>query len=239
MKYDILGNIHFDACTASHNLGLEFEEYKAKGVLYETRDKGNGELFWYSVMGWHESIEHVLNNPAMTVSRIDVALDIDLCWEDVEKVFGNEGKDFPVKYMRHTKYISSSGRTIYFGSGDKLLRVYEKGKQLNHPVFPNWVRIEFQLKGRYARQALEATKDPEEMFGALQEKYLYNKFPCKSAKRLEFTTPEKDSMKYWSKVVVPFMKNNFSSIQLLGLVRPIVEEMQHREAKKAYQGLEK
>ena len=239
MKYNILGNIHFDACTASHKLGLEFEECKSKGVLYEVRDKGNGELFWYSVMGWHESIEHVLNNPAMTVSRIDVALDIDLCWEDVEKVFGNEGKDFPVKYMRHTKYISSSGRTIYFGSGDKLLRVYEKGKQLNHPVFPNWVRIEFQLKGRYARQALEATKDPEEMFGALQEKYLYNKFPCKSAKRLEFTTPEKDSMKYWSKVVVPFMKNNFSSIQLLGLVRPIVEEMQHREAKKAYEGLEK
>lgn len=238
MEYKILGDIHFDACTASHKLGLEFEEYKAKGVLYEVRDKGNGELFWYSVMGYHESIEHVLNNPEMTVSRIDVALDVDLNWYDVDKIFANEGKDFPVKFMRHTKYISSSGRTIYFGSGDKLLRIYEKGKQLNHPVFPNWVRFEFQLKGRYARQALEATKDPEELFGALQEKYLYNIFPCKSAERLGFSAPEKDSMKYWSKVVVPFLKNNFSSIQLLGLLRPIIEEMQAKEMKKTYKGLE-
>lgn len=64
-----------------------------------------------------------------------------------EKVSGNE-ESFQKRYG----FVASKGRSFYVGSREsgKLLRVYEKGKQLQSEEHYDWVRweVEFRSKGR-------------------------------------------------------------------------------------------
>lgn len=234
MFFEVLQEAHFDACTAFHDLGYRIAEIEAaalgnRDIHYEERNKGNEPKMWYSVMGECEVTDRVIADERFSVSRIDIAFDVLLSEEDIEYIYSNEGRDFPVKYMRHTKYFSSNGRTVYFGSGDKLLRIYEKGKQLGMAQYSNWVRFEFQLKGRIARQALEFSSSPQELFESLQAKYLYNDFSvANSAGQIEFVRPEKDRLEFWHKVVAPYMANNFNEMELAALMRPVFSSIRER-----------
>lgn len=232
MKYDILQKAHFDACTASHDSHFQIEGLEQEKVIYELRDKGNGLKWWYSVMGEHDTIEKIVNRDDCEVSRIDVALDVRIPADEVEKIFENEGKDFPVKYIRYDRYVASkTGRTLYFGTGDKLLRIYEKGKQLKLTGYDDWVRFEFQLKGRMARQALEKSRNPEELFEMLQAKYLYNLLSCVDCEKvIEFKQPAREDLEYFFRVVRPYLSSHFESEDMLKIaLAPVFAELRAKK----------
>ena len=42
------------------------------------------------------------------------------------------------------------------------------------PEYDNWIRFEFELKGKIARETLAVSRNPKEIFEMLQQKYLYN-----------------------------------------------------------------
>ena len=93
MEFQLLQEAHFDACTASHE-----GEYKrwldVNDVQYVQRDKGNGLLWWYSVMGEHSTIDTVVNSDDFSVSRIDVAFDVLLSKEDIENFISSRASYF-------------------------------------------------------------------------------------------------------------------------------------------------
>lgn len=232
MEFKLLQEAHFDACTASHE--GEYKEWlDVNGVQYVQRDKGNGLLWWYSVMGEHSTIDDVVNSDDFSVSRIDVAFDVRLSREDIETLYLFEGKLFPVKYMRYNNYRSSpTGRTVYFGSGDKLLRIYEKGKQLKLPEYDDWVRFEFELKGKIARETLAVSRDPKEIFEMLQKKYIYNALPymeCTGV--LDFKQPKKDDYSFFLNTVRPYLINKFDDEKtLMRALEPVFRQLKYKKS---------
>lgn len=233
MEFKLLQEAHFDACTASHE-----GEYKrwldVDDVQYVQRDKGNGLLWWYSVMGEHSTIDAVVNSDEFSVSRIDVAFDVLLSKEDIEKLYQFEGKLFPVKYMRYNNYRSSlTGRTVYFGSGDKLLRIYEKGRQLKLSEYYNWIRFEFELKGKIARETLAVSRNPKEIFEMLQRKYLYNALSSNTECTgiLDFKQPKKDDYSFFVNTVRPYLLNKFDDEKtLMRALEPVFRQLKYKKS---------
>lgn len=236
MQFQTLGEAHWDYYTGSHSTGVEIPEFEeaelsSSNVQYKEMDKGNGLLKWLNISGEHEITQKAVERPDMFCSRIDVALDVILDCTDIEELFKNEGRDFSaVKFMRHNKYVSSSGRTVYFGSGDKQLRIYEKGKQLELVGYEGWIRFEFQLKGIVARQALDTTVQPSELFEQLQKRYLRDSLSLReSAGDLKFNRPESlDKRRYWERTAKPYLLNNFSKEELREMLLPIIFQQKNR-----------
>ena len=140
-------------------------------------DKGNGPMNWIEKSGFDENgiYEYLLSNCDLErVSRFDVCIDVRLnSFEDISNY-----KPL-VKRLKFKKYLESfgsgGGRTYYFGSNDLILRIYEKGGQLKKEdtdYLRSWVRFEFQLKGRLARDYVRTSIDAVELFGILASKYL-------------------------------------------------------------------
>lgn len=78
-----------------------------------------------------------------------------------------------------------SGRTLYVGksANGKMLRVYEKGRQLGDPSSP-WVRWEAQLTNRDRELPLEMLLDPAAFFrGAYPALSFVDGEPCRIATR--------------------------------------------------------
>jgi phage replication initiation protein len=66
----------------------------------------------------------------------------------------------------------TDGRTIYIGTrGNKILRCYEKGKQLDDPVSP-WVRVELELRNKNRLLPWDMLTRPGQ--------YLAGAYPCLS-----------------------------------------------------------
>ena len=91
-----------------------------------------------------------------------------------------------------------------------ILRIYEKGNQLNKEetdYLKNWLRFEFQLKGRVARDYLRTTKDAREMFSILAYRYLdidFDELELSDRKLVERDFVENTD--YYRKQVLPWMK---------------------------------
>ncbi len=209
---EILRKPAFDWLTFSDDEMLwDFSNDQAN-IRSKVLDKGNGVKNWVEKSGFDDNGIYDkllslcnLNN----VSRIDVCLDVRLAaWEDIS--------DFVslVKRLKHKKTLQSfgsgGGRTYYFGSNDLILRIYEKGGQLNKSdddYLRDWVRFEFQLKGRLAREYILSSQDPVDIFTTLASKYLDLDFGqlgsvVDTLKRKDF---EEQSC-YYEKQVRPWIK---------------------------------
>lgn len=133
--------------------------------------------------GWQERLYKFLksaNTPKIT--RIDLShddydgtyLDIDdLNERETNKEFYWFGKPATVSWFGDWKYLDrdKKGRTLQIGerSSDKLLRAYEKGKQLGDKN-SNWLRLEVELKAKHTYIPLDAILNPSN--------YFINLYPC-------------------------------------------------------------
>lgn len=104
---------------------------------------------WRTVQQWGESI-------GAKITRVDLAHDdmeakavsiaMARAWHDAGE-FTTNGR--PPDAHLYDDMGSGKGKTLYIGSREsgKLLRVYEKGRQLGDPSSP-WVRVELELRGK-------------------------------------------------------------------------------------------
>lgn len=182
------------------------------GLRIKKTDKGNGTKFWHEKSGFDpDGIYEILIDDVDLddISRIDVCMDVRLdSWEDIA--------DFvpKVKKLKFKKQIQSfgsgGGRTFYFGSNDLILRIYEKGNQLNKDdddYLKTWLRFEFQLKGRVARDYLRTSKKASEIFSILGFRYLdidFETFEWSDRQLVERDFYESTS--YYENQVLPWIK---------------------------------
>jgi len=129
---------------------------------------------WASVRGWLESA-------AATVTRLDLAYD-DFAGEQISMRravewylnggFGAGGR-MP-SHRLHGDWLlgddARSGRTLEIGSreGGKLVRVYEKGKQLGNPQSP-WVRLEVEWHNESRKIPYDAITEPGKFLAGAYE----------------------------------------------------------------------
>lgn len=120
--------------------------------------KGQGLMA--SVPGWEARLMAFLKMiPGAQLTRVDLASDnfnskvslenyLDMYRADL---FTSAGRPPNVECLGNWERPNGKGRTLYIGSrtSGKLLRIYEKGLQLAngfHEKYPNWVRVELELK---------------------------------------------------------------------------------------------
>ncbi|MBC3871221.1 replication initiation factor domain-containing protein [Undibacterium oligocarboniphilum] len=138
---------------------------------------------WAGIREWGE--EHNAN-----ITRIDLAhddLDGAICnpeqileWYSL-KGFNSGGRDAKIKVAGDWHNLTD-GRTIYIGTrGNKMLRCYEKGKQLRDPE-SNWFRVELELRNKNRFLPWEMLVKPGQ--------YLAGSYPC-----LAFLTTEQIKLK--------------------------------------------
>jgi len=134
------------------NIGLlAFGGDSQRGSVHvELNAQGCALIFdWSTLQTWGEQ-----HNAAIT--RIDLAhddqtgktvtVDIGLQWLEAGQ-FNVNGR--PAKARLIDDLGSGDGKTLYVGkrANGKMLRIYEKGKQLGDPVSP-WVRVEVELRNK-------------------------------------------------------------------------------------------
>lgn len=122
--------------------------------------KGQGLLA--SKPGWERRLFNFLNSiPESKLTRVDLANDnfnskvsLDDYLEMYKAdLFTSCGRPPNVEQAGNWINPTGKGRTLYIGArkSGKLLRIYEKGLQLAngfHDKFPNWVRVELELKNQ-------------------------------------------------------------------------------------------
>lgn len=131
------------------------------------------------VPDWHVAAQWLCTQEAR-ITRLDVAHD-DLLGKSLNipralewyksGEFTTSGRPPAVKYL--DDFGTGSGRTLYIGSrkSGKLLRCYEKGKQLGNAQSP-WVRVEVEWRAQDRQIPLEAILRPSP--------YLAGAYPCLS-----------------------------------------------------------
>lgn len=130
------------------------------------------------ILDWQQLYEWCTRYEAK-ITRVDLAHD-DFTGETVsiEKLktwwdageFNSGGRQ-PRAILQGDWWMQEKGRTVYFGNREsgKLLRVYEKGKQLDDVTSP-WVRAELELHNKDRHIPLDVLTRP----GA----YLAGAYPC-------------------------------------------------------------
>lgn len=128
------------------------------------------------VKDW-QAVHALLRSVDARITRIDLAYDdfqgvyniIAALEMQALGKFASQGRPPAAQYV--TDFDSGQGKTLYVGSRDngKLLRVYEKGKQLGDPLSP-WVRWEVELHNK------DRTIPPEVLLRPGD--YLAGAYPC-------------------------------------------------------------
>lgn len=118
---------------------------------------------------WEKAYRFFRDELNARISRWDGAVDdfegrytVDMALEwYLSGRFGTGGNKPSMRQAGNWADPDGSGRTIYIGKGEngKMLRVYEKGKQLGDATSP-WVRWELQLRGRDRVIPLEVLINP-------------------------------------------------------------------------------
>jgi phage replication initiation protein len=121
------------------------------------------------VPDWHRAYRFLRDELQAKITRWDGAVDdfkgehsVDLAMEwYLGGSFGTGGNKPSMRQAGNWAEPDGSGRTLYIGKGahGKMLRVYEKGKQLGDPNDP-WVRWELQLGNRDRVIPLEVMLSP-------------------------------------------------------------------------------
>ncbi|MFC1536996.1 replication initiation factor domain-containing protein [Pseudomonadota bacterium] len=127
------------------------------------------------------------------VTRWDGAVDdfegshsVDLALECyVAGLFGTGGNKPKMKQVGNWVEPDGTGRTLYIGDrkNGKMLRVYEKGKQLGDTISP-WVRWELQLNNRDRTIPFEVLTNPKPYIAGA---YKYLDWVCDEASRIRTT----------------------------------------------------
>lgn len=109
---------------------------------------------------------------SVKITRIDIAYDdhtgerinVDSAMEWYEAGLFNTGGRPPKRHL-HDDFNDGSGKTFYVGKrgNSKLLRVYEKGKQLGNPDSP-WCRAEIEFLAKDQRISWDAVINPDPYF---------------------------------------------------------------------------
>lgn len=144
---------------------------------------------WDRVLQWGESI-------GARITRVDLAhddlmgefvsIDIARGWYDAGE-FTSSGRPPEAKLIDDLG--SGKGKTLYIGNraNGKLLRVYEKGRQLGDSESP-WVRVELELRGKSRLIPWEVLTTPAP--------YLAGSYPC-----LAYLSAEQDKIRTISNAV--------------------------------------
>lgn len=133
--------------------------------------------------GWQERLYEFLRNAkGGKITRLDLAHDdLDGTYLDIDDLNEREsagefyyfGKPARVTWYGDWKYMDRDklGRTLQIGcrSSDKLLRAYEKGKQLGS-ADSDWLRLEVELKAKHTHIPFDAILNPSD--------YFINLYPC-------------------------------------------------------------
>jgi DNA relaxase NicK len=158
-----LGDYGLVAWGGIHQRGTLHAEINGQGCA-QVKD-------WIGVAAWGNAL-------GATITRIDLAHDDyegRLCnpgqieaWYDTG---GFNSGGCPPKLRHDGDYTEcTDGQTLYIGTrGNKLLRCYEKGKQLKFPTSP-WFRVELELKNKNRIIPWEAVELPGQ--------YLAGAYPC-------------------------------------------------------------
>lgn len=131
----------------------------------------------HAVKDW-QAVYGLLQELNARITRVDLAHDdfqgirdikLAVAWYVAGEFNSQRGRPPKAEYI--DDFNSGSGKTLYVGSREsgKLLRVYEKGKQLGAPLHP-WVRWELELHNKDRIVPLEVLITP----GA----YLATSYPC-------------------------------------------------------------
>jgi phage replication initiation protein len=136
----------------------------------------------FAAKGWERRLFRLLAKlPGARLTRVDVAADDlegafyspDKALEDYEAGAFSLGAGRSPHFEQRGNWVrpDGSGRTAYIGrrSSGKLLRVYEKGRQLGNPD-DEWVRIELELHNKDREIPFDILLDPG--------KYLAGSYGC-------------------------------------------------------------
>lgn len=170
LKYQPLGAPHFDWLTFRSEEQISPECYNNVTTRTYRTDKGDGEYLYYETSGSDGDYNLIYMADKELISRYDVAFDVTMLQDDFDDLFSYPNNDY-VSRLQPKSVINSYSKTIYFGSGDVMLRIYEKGKQLKLSGYKKWIRFEFQLRGRKARGWL-SSYNPAHIFQSLANQYL-------------------------------------------------------------------
>jgi phage replication initiation protein len=133
------------------------------------------------IRGWR-AVRETLEHLGARIKRADVAFDDEQgvmsveAWADEYKAGGfNCGGRMPSNDLKGDWLVhNGAGRTLYVGKREngKMIRCYEKGKQLGDPASP-WVRVELELRAQ----------DRSIPYEILTEPHLYFKGACSALMR--------------------------------------------------------
>lgn len=159
---------------------------------------------WHTVQQWGESI-------GARITRVDLAHDdmeakavsiaMARAWHDAGE-FTTNGR--PPDAHLHDDLGSGKGKTLYIGSREsgKLLRIYEKGRQLGDPSSP-WVRAELELRGKSRLIPWDVLTSPAT--------YLAGGYPC-----LAFLSAVQNKIRTISKAVQVTLESILSYLRMAG-----------------------
>lgn len=226
-------NFSYDWLTFSSVKHLELTGDVLDVVDYYKGNKGNGTLNWYTFRGGNSPLillHDFVKTYRDTVSRLDIAYDVLLDDTTIEYLFDSKRNE-SINYIRYWKdYRSRTGRSIYFGGGDFILRIYEKGLETRFarkiPELKNWVRFEFQLRGRRVRNSTLSLDNPEEDFKMLAEKYIKAELLEMLAENYYavFKPFKRNSYVYLDNNVMPYLKRNISDPYVAEQVKKLLAE---------------
>ncbi|PHS69867.1 MAG: hypothetical protein COB22_08660 [Cycloclasticus sp.] len=121
--------------------------------------KGQGLL--HSSVGWEGRLEMFLESIEATITRVDLSCDLfyskytvfDFLQSYHDGLFTTRSRSPSIEQRGDWVNDNDKGRTLYIGKkqSGKLLRIYEKGKQLGGSfshLFSDWVRIELELSNK-------------------------------------------------------------------------------------------
>lgn len=159
---------------------------------------------WHTVQQWGESV-------GAKITRVDLAHDdmeakaVSIAtartWYEAGE-FSSNGRPPAAKLIDDMG--SGKGKTLYVGSREngKMLRVYEKGRQLGDPSSP-WVRVELELRGKSRLIPWDVLTSPTT--------YLAGGYPC-----LAFLSTEQDRIRTISKAVQITLASMLQYLQKTG-----------------------
>lgn len=228
-------NFSYDWLKFSSVQLLEFPEDVLEVVDHYEGNRGNGRLNWYTFRGGCSDLivkYDLARINQSTISRLDLACDVLLDDTTIEYLFDKD-RNTSINYLRYRQFTeSTTGRTIYFGSGDFFLRIYEKGKQLRldrtDPDLKNWIRFEFQLKGRRARNSNFTFNNPQEDFKMLAEKYIKAELLEMLAEQYYtvFKPIQDDTHAYLTNNVIPYLRARLSDHFVVSEIKKLLNEFE-------------
>lgn len=130
-----------------------------------------------------EALRFLLTYPESNVTRLDFAIDVKDTEGEISELYEAWQSGTLGTTAQTVSYVGSfdgqrkdKGHTLYIGSrqSEKMLRIYDKGKQLER--VERWLRIELELKGAWAWQVAKAMTEQDwiAVGKSMIEKYCYS-----------------------------------------------------------------